>query len=300
MVTEHKVTVKTSAAYETKKVASLEKEIAQRNDLIIKLTAALEEQTAKVKLHKKIVKERGDMVNQLVSEKETLAEAVAERDRKIVSLQNDLYVYGSSKLSRIKSAVEASVRDKSILSGNNTKPLISTSACNQLLSREDIAEAGRALASSSGKSLDGAKAAAKFSCSPSNVSTDESNRKTKLSKLVSDVELAPSRQRKKCDVEGFPTEPVEGLANGWIQQKVQRRTGTNNVFDMYYFSPKNNIRCRSRREAKRLIAKLVQVGGDEEAAWNLVKADKKLERNKRKTTNEVAASSKEKRTKRNK
>lgn len=104
--------------------------------------------------------------------------------------------------------------------------------------------------------------------------------KKKANKLVSDVETASPSPKKAHSADNIPAEPAEGLAKGWTQKKIPRTSGKG--VDTYYFSPHMNIRCRSKPEAKKLIAKVEETGGDESAAWVLVKEDEKMEKQEKK------------------
>lgn len=71
-------------------------------------------------------------------------------------------------------------------------------------------------------------------------------------------------------------EPAEGLTKGWMQKRVPRPNGKG--VDTYFFSPNLNIRCRSKPEAKKMIAKMEDTDGDENAAWAMVKEEEKMEK----------------------
>jgi hypothetical protein len=237
----------------------------------------LEVQNDKVKLQKKILKDREGMVTQLISEKDELAKAVAERDRKILSLQNDLYVYGTSKKTvKRKSAEEtlSEVSPEDAASPPKGEGMQKEQDRSPSYDSKSVQEAAKKLARAHPKSPADPETVAKILGTPSKdavskkLFTNKSPVKKSNGKLVSNVELAPHIQRKN-HVLDIPAEPADDLPEGWLQKKIPRTTGKGH--DNYFFSPNLNIRLSSKKKAKKFISMLSETDGDEAAAWSLVK-----------------------------
>ncbi|KAL3775705.1 hypothetical protein ACHAWO_011905 [Cyclotella atomus] len=260
-------------------IARLENEVERKHELVTKLTHALEVQNDKVKLQKKILKDREGMVTQLISEKDELAKAVAERDRKILSLQNDLYVYGTSKKTVKRKSAEETLSEvspedtASPSKGEGKQNKRGRSPSHDSISVE---EAAKKLARAHPKSPADPETVAKILGTPSKdeaakkrfTNKSPAAKKSKADKLVSNVELAPHIQRKSQVLE-IPAEPADDLPEGWLQKKIPRTTGKGH--DNYFFSPNLNIRLSSKKKAKKFISMLSETDGDEAAAWSLVK-----------------------------
>lgn len=70
--------------------------------------------------------------------------------------------------------------------------------------------------------------------------------------------------------------PVDGLPDGWVQRRFPRRSGKQ--VDIKIYTPQMKIVLRSKVEARRLLAKLDEAGGNEALAWQLIQYEKGTDR----------------------
>lgn len=64
----------------------------------------------------------------------------------------------------------------------------------------------------------------------------------------------------------LPTEPVDGMPDGWVLRRIPRRNPSDKRSDSYFYSPKLGLKFRARTDALRFIDILESVNGDESAA----------------------------------
>lgn len=73
-----------------------------------------------------------------------------------------------------------------------------------------------------------------------------------------------------------PAEPAEGLPDGWVTRRIKRnsmgvKTAPAKTSDLFFYSPKENFKFRSRPEVQHFLESLVKTDGDEPAAMLLFK-----------------------------
>ena len=80
----------------------------------------------------------------------------------------------------------------------------------------------------------------------------------------------PPNYRKPSDKDlAYPAEPVEDLPYGWTLRRIPRASSNHKTCDVYYYSPREQFKFRSRPEVSRFLDYLQQTGGDEIAAIGL-------------------------------
>ena len=69
----------------------------------------------------------------------------------------------------------------------------------------------------------------------------------------------------------IPTQPAEGLPDGWVMRRIPRSSGGRK--DPYWYSPLQRYKFRSKNDAQRFLKCLDKTSGDESKAIQLFKND---------------------------
>ena len=67
----------------------------------------------------------------------------------------------------------------------------------------------------------------------------------------------------------FPSEPAEDLPQGWVLRRIPRVNAGQKTFDVYYYSPNENYKFRSRPDVSCFLDYLQQANGNEDVAIGL-------------------------------
>lgn len=82
----------------------------------------------------------------------------------------------------------------------------------------------------------------------------------------------PANYRKPSDRDlTYPAEAVADLPPGWTLRRIPRSVPNSRTSDIYYFSPRENFKFRSRPEVSRFLYYLQQANSDEVAAIGLLR-----------------------------
>jgi hypothetical protein len=80
----------------------------------------------------------------------------------------------------------------------------------------------------------------------------------------------PANYRKPSDKDlEYPAELATEFPSGWTLRRIPRSSTNNRTSDIYYFSPQENFKFRSRPEVSRFLDYLQQTNGNEAAAISL-------------------------------
>jgi hypothetical protein len=80
----------------------------------------------------------------------------------------------------------------------------------------------------------------------------------------------PANYRKPSEKDlAYPIEPVEDLPHGWTLRRIPRASSNHKTSDIYYYSPQESYKFRSRPEVSRFLDYLQQANGNEVAAIGL-------------------------------
>jgi hypothetical protein len=98
-------------------------------------------------------------------------------------------------------------------------------------------------------------------CDESNLSSGQASKKEPVSSAEHKSDSPIEDETEKEPDDEFPP-------SGWVTQHVPRKIGTSNrPVDTYYYSPKLQLKFRSKPEVKRFVALLDSSGNDEEKAF---------------------------------
>ncbi|KAL7483009.1 hypothetical protein ACHAW6_008664 [Cyclotella cf. meneghiniana] len=135
------------------------------------------------------------------------------------------------------------------------------------------------------------------SYSQSQASQKQATLETK--KVPTDNSLEKKRRSKPSNLSErdakVPAEPLEGFPEGWTKRRFPRIhvSGNKKKEDLFFYTPKMNIKLRSKTQAKDLLAKLAEAGGDEILAWGMMQIGAEDKDKKRKRSSAVENTSNE-------